>query len=88
MKIAYIIASIVVLALLVGLNVTLVPAETTRYGGLSWAGWSTIALVGLGIGLFVVFSDSARAFGFYRSRDQKAAPPVNIGPSPRRSCVS
>lgn len=78
MKIAYIIASIVVLAVLVGLNVTLVPAETTRYGGLSWAGWSTIALVGLGIGLFVVFSDSARAFGFYRSRDQKAAPPVNI----------
>jgi thioredoxin reductase len=78
MKPFHILLCLLVIVLLVGLNVAFVPAASPRYGGLSWIGWSTIALVGCVIGLFVVFGDYTRAFGFFRARDKKAAPPVNI----------
>jgi thioredoxin reductase len=34
--------------------------------------------VGVGIGFLVIVNDSTRAFGFFRRRDEKGAPPTNI----------
>lgn len=78
MKFFHIILCLIVIGLLVGVNMAFVPAEAPKFGGLTWIGWSSILLVGLVIGFFVVFNDSTRAFGFFRSRDEKAAPPVSI----------
>src|SRR5205085_1047403 len=78
MKPFHIVLCLLVILVLVGLNVAFVPSATPSYGGLSWIGWTTIGLFAVCIGLFVVFTDSTRAFGFFRSRDQQAAPPVNI----------
>ena len=78
MRFFHIILCLLVIGLLVSVNVALVPAGAPKFGGLTWIGWSSILLVGLVIGFFVVFNDSTRAFGFFRSRDEKAAPPVSI----------
>ena len=78
MKLFHIILCLLLIGLLVAVNFAFVPEGTARYGGLSWVGWATIGLVACVIGLFVVFSDSTRAFGFFRSRDVRAAPLVNI----------
>jgi thioredoxin reductase len=78
MKLFHILICLLLIAVLVSLNIMLVPAGAPRYGGLSWIGWSSILLMGGLIGFFVIFNDSARAFGFFRARDEKAAPPVNI----------
>ncbi|HTH50930.1 MAG TPA: NAD(P)-binding domain-containing protein [Pyrinomonadaceae bacterium] len=58
-------------ALLVWLNRAFVPAEAMVFGGLSWFGWLSIAGMALVVGLFVAFSDSARAFGFFEKDDLK-----------------
>src|SRR5580765_2119914 len=67
-----------VIALLIWLNQTFVPFGAPVYGGLSWIGWASIVLVGFGIGFFVIFNDSTRSLGFFKGRDEKAAPPINI----------
>ena len=78
MKAFHIIICIALIGLLVWLNRAFVPADAAAFGGLSWIGWVSLPVVGLLIGLFVVFNDSARAFGFFRARDEKAAPPTRI----------
>ena len=78
MKPFHIIICLALIGLLVWLNRAFVPTDAAVYGGLSWIGWASIVFVGFGIGFFVTFNDSTRAFGFFRSRDERAAPPVNI----------
>ena len=78
MKIFHLIACLVVIGLLVWLNAFLAPAGLARYGGLTWIGWTSLLLVGVASGLFVIVNDSARSFGFFRKRDKKASPPTQI----------
>lgn len=78
MKAFQIILCLMVIGLLVGLNVAFVPAGAPKLGGLSWAGWASILLIGMAIGFFAVFNDSTRAFGFFKRRDEKAAPAVHV----------
>ncbi len=78
MKFFHIFICIVLVGFLIWLNRMIVPADAAVYGGLSWIGWASIALVGLGIGFLAIFNDSTRAFGFFKDRDKKAAPLTNI----------
>lgn len=78
MKFFHILSCLTVLGLLIWLNQMIVPDAMTRYGGLTWIGWASLALIGVASGLFIIFTDSARAFGFFRARDEKAAPPTQI----------
>lgn len=78
MKFFHIFVCLVLVVFLIWLNRMFVPADAAVFGGLSWIGWVSIALVGLGIGFLAIFNDSTRAFGFFKARDKKAAPPTNI----------
>ena len=78
MRIFQLVTCLVIIGLLIWLNQMVVPESLPRYGGLSWIGWVSLLLVGVVSGLFVIFNDSARAFGFFRGRDEKAAPPTQI----------
>ena len=78
MKLFHIIICLVLIGFLIWLNQAFVPADTASYGGLSWIGWASIVFFGFGIGFLVIFNDSTRAFGFFKARDEKAAPPTNI----------
>ncbi len=73
MKLYQIVLSIGLIALLVWLNYTYVPDDTPAVGGLSWIGALSILSVIAVVGFVVVLNDSARAFGFFRLRDRKAA---------------
>ncbi len=77
MKLTRIIICLVALALLIWLNQASAPAPA-MYGGLTWIGWLSIAVVVGGLGFVVLVGDSARAFGLFGSRDKKASPPPNI----------
>ncbi len=78
MKFFHILACLTVIGLLIWLNQMVVPDNILRFGGLTWIGWASLLLVGVASGLFVIVTDSARAFGFFRARDEKAAPPTKI----------
>ncbi|MEO6654576.1 MAG: NAD(P)-binding domain-containing protein, partial [Pyrinomonadaceae bacterium] len=78
MKPFHLIICLAVIGMLIGLNQSVVTAGFAVYGGLSWIGWASILFVGFGIGFLVIFNDSARAFGFFRTRDKKAEPPANV----------
>ena len=78
MKPTYIIICLLVLTLLIWLNQASASAAPAMYGGLSWIGWASIAVVVSGLGFLVLVGDSARAFGLFGSRDKKASPPPNI----------
>ncbi len=78
MKPLQIIICIGLTALLIWLNRVFVLEEAASFGGLSWIGWSSILAVGFLVGFLVIVNDSARAFGFFRARDELAAPPANI----------
>ena len=78
MKAFHIVISLAIISLLIWLNRTLGADTAVMYGGLTWIGWASIALVVLGLGFVVLANDSARAFGFFRSQDNKASPPPNI----------
>ena len=78
MKLAHLLVSLALVALLIWINQSASGTEAAVYGGLSWTGWTSILLVVFGVGFIVVINDSARALGFFRSRDEKAAPPLNI----------
>lgn len=78
MKLAQLLVSLALIALLIWINQIADGAEAAVFGGLSWTGWTSILLVVFGVGFIVIINDSARALGFFRSRDEKAAPPVNI----------
>ena len=77
MKLTRIIICLVALALLIWLNQTSAPAPA-MYGGLTWIGWLSIAVVVSGLGFLVLVGDSARAFGIFGSRDKMASPAPNI----------
>ena len=78
MKFFHLFICVVLIGFLIWLNQTFVSPDAVRYGGLSWIGWASIALVGVGVGLLFIFNDSSRAFGFFKAHDEKAAPPTNI----------
>jgi thioredoxin reductase len=78
MKAFHAIICLAVILLLVWMNQTWVPANQPTYGGLTFSGWASIVLVGLAIGSLVIFNDSTRAFGFFRARDEDAAPPPDL----------
>lgn len=78
MKAFHLIICLALIALLIWMNGALIPPDAARYGGLSWFGWLSILFVGFGIGFLVIFKDSARAFGFFRARDEQAAPPTHV----------
>ena len=78
MKPSHLIICLAVIGLLVWVNHVYVPDGAMALGGLTLFGWASIAFVGFGIGFLVIFNDSTRAFGFFKARDQKAAPPTNI----------
>ncbi|MFN2501232.1 MAG: NAD(P)-binding domain-containing protein [Pyrinomonadaceae bacterium] len=78
MKLIHIIICIAVIGLLIWLNQRWVPEGAFVFGGLSWIGWASILTVMLVIGFTVIFNDSARAFGFFRQRDEKADPPAIV----------
>lgn len=78
MKLFHIISCLTVIGLLIWLNQMVVLNDEPRYGGLTWIGWTSILLVGVVSGLFVIITDSARSFGFFRTRDEKAIPPPQI----------
>lgn len=78
MKPFSIIICLAVIAMLVALSQTPAAGISTRYGALSWVGWASILLAGFGIGLLVIFRDSARAFGFFSKKDEKAEPPTQV----------
>ncbi len=63
---------------LVWLNRAFIPADQHLFGGLSMIGWLSIAGMTVLIGLFVAFSDSARAFGFFEKDDLKGEAPTQI----------
>jgi len=77
-KITHIFICLVLMALLIWLHQSFVPADAAQLGGLSWIGWASILTIAFFIGFVVIFKDSARAFGFFRARDKQAAPPVNV----------
>ena len=61
MKFFHLFVCIVLVGFLIWLNRMFVPADAAVYGGLSWIGWVSIALVGVGIGFLAIFKDSTRA---------------------------
>lgn len=78
MRFFHIIICLAFAGLLITLNRVLVPEDAIVYGGLSWVGWLSILMFIFLIGFVVMFNDSARAFGFFRARDEQAEPPANI----------
>ncbi len=78
MRIFHLISCLVVIGLLIWLNRFVAPENMPRYGGLTWVGWTSLLLVGVASGLFVLVTDSARSFGFFRKRDEKAKPPAKL----------
>ena len=78
MKAFHIIITIGLVGLLIWLNRMFGTDAAVMYGGLTWIGLASIALVVFGLGFLVLVNDSARAFGFFRSKDNKASPPPNI----------
>ena len=62
MKPTYIIICLLVLTLLIWLNQASASAAPAMYGGLSWIGWASIAVVVSGLGFLVLVGDSAPDF--------------------------
>ena len=73
MKLAQLTICLILLTALVWLNQNFGADEKIVYGGLTWLGWTSIFLIGIGVGLVVMLNDSARAFGFFYRKDAKAA---------------
>lgn len=78
MKLFHLIISVTVIGLLIWLNRIGAGETAMMYGGLTWAGWLTIAGFGGAVLFLVLAKDSARGWGFFRSTDTKAAPPAKI----------
>ena len=78
MKAFHLIICIGLIGLLIWLNQMSAHEASATYGGLTWIGWLSIALVVVGIGFIVLVSDSAGAFGFFGSRYKNFTPPPNI----------
>lgn len=78
MKLTHLVICIGILTLLVVGRAFFASPDAATYGGLSWFGWAAVFAAVFVIGVFVIFNDSARAFGFFRGRDILAAetPPV------------
>lgn len=73
MKIVHLIISLALTVALVWLNREFVTDDMVTYGGLSWIGWVSIVLSIFAVGFVVIVNDSARAFGFFRAKDELGA---------------
>jgi thioredoxin reductase (NADPH) len=73
MKTFHLIICLTLTALLIWLNRTFVLDGAATFGGLSWYGWVSIALVIFFVGLLALLNDSARAFGFFKADRNTAA---------------
>lgn len=78
MKLIHLVISLGIIGLLIWLNRFGAGQSALMYGGLTWVGWGSIALVGVGICLLILANDSARAFGFFRAKDNKGAAPAKV----------
>lgn len=78
MRLFHLIVSIGVIGLLIWLNRIGASEATAMYGGLTWAGWASIALIGAAIGFLVLANDSARAIALFRGKERSAKPPAAI----------
>ncbi len=76
MRLVQALACLLFVSLLIWMN--LIAGDGPVFGGLSWAGWTSVLLALIFVGLTVVLNDSARAFGFFASRDEKAVTKLNI----------
>ena len=61
MKAFHLIISLGIVAVLIWLNRIDAHNAVTMYGGLSWIGWASIAIVVFGICVLILANDSARA---------------------------
>lgn len=75
MKIVQIIISVILLALLIAINQTSIVGINGRFGGLTFAGWTSIALFIVGVGLVIAVSDSTRTFRFLTRKNAAVLPP-------------
>jgi thioredoxin reductase/ferredoxin-like protein FixX len=78
MKFIHLLICLAFIGLLIWLNQAFVSDDTAAFGGLSWIGWASILTIAFFIGFVVVFNDSTRAFGFFRSKDVRGAAPVKV----------
>ncbi|MBK8302285.1 MAG: NAD(P)-binding domain-containing protein [Chloracidobacterium sp.] len=78
MKAFHLIICLGIVAVLIWLNRIDAGNAVTMYGGLSWISWASIGIVVFGICVLILANDSARAFGFFRSKDTQALPPPDI----------
>jgi thioredoxin reductase/Pyruvate/2-oxoacid:ferredoxin oxidoreductase delta subunit len=78
MRLFQFVACAFVVGLLIWVNRMTAGESTQLYGGLTVFGWLSLVFAGASFGLFIVARDSARAFGFFRRRDEKAKPPVAV----------
>lgn len=69
MKIAQILICASLFALLIWFNWVQADESRANYGGLSWAGWASMLVVLVGVGLVVMLGDIARAIRFFK-RDE------------------
>ena len=76
MRLVHALTCLLFISLLLLMN--MLAGSEPAFGGLSWRGWTSIVLAVVFIGLTVVLNDSARAFGFFASRDEMAAPKLSI----------
>ncbi len=76
MRLVQALACLLFVSLLIWMN--LIAGDVPVFGGLSLAGWTSVLLALIFVGLTVVLNDSARAFGFFASRDEKAVSKLNI----------
>ncbi len=76
MRLVQALACLLFVSLLIWMN--LIAGDAPVFGGLSLAGWTSVLLALIFVGLTVVLNDSARAFGFFASRDEKAVSKLNI----------
>ena len=74
MKFSQLLICLALLTVLILLNRIFGTDARVLYGGLSWVGWASMFLVLAGVGLVVMLTDSARAFGFFSRHDEAAAP--------------
>lgn len=76
MRLVQALACLLFVSLLIWMN--LIAGDVPVFGGLSLAGWTSVLLALIFVGLTVVLNDSARAFGFFAARDEKAVSKLNI----------
>lgn len=78
MKIAQLLICASLFAVLIWFNWVAGGGSRTTYGGLSWAGWASMLIVLVGVGLVVMLGDIARAIRFFKRDDAEEGGGVKI----------